>query len=131
MIRRLHWRKGPIDKKEMKRLNGNTKYQLACFLDELLLFFINSFLLFPSHIKRIILCFVYSDDHQPTFVHTSLKEENLQHPHVIDIHPSQPAHKDELCIQVLPEHDQLSSFEEDKTDSKLLLRSQHLLPPPL
>ena len=74
MIRRLHWRMGPIDKKEMKRLNGNTKYQIACFLYELLLFFISSFLLFPSHIKRIILCFVYSNDHQPTFVHPFLEE---------------------------------------------------------
>ena len=104
MIRRLDWRKGPIDKKEMKRLNGNTRYQLACFLYELFLLFINSLLLFPSHIKRIILCFVYSDDHQPTFVHPSIKEKNLQLPYVIDvdsISSPNPAHKDELCIQIL------------------------------
>ena len=108
MIRRLHWRKGPIDKKEMKRLNGNTRYQLACFLYKLLLFFISSFLLFPSHIKRIILCFVYLDDHQPTFVHPSLKEENSQPSYVIDVdHISspQPAHKDEICIQIISEFD--------------------------
>ena len=105
----------------MKRLNGNTKYQLACFLYELLLFFISSFLLFPSHIKRIILCFVYSDDHQPTFVHPSLKEENLQPPYVIDVDPissPQPAHKDELCIPILYYFNRPCNLEEIKNGSK-------------
>ena len=121
MIRRLHWRKGPIDKKEMKRLNGNTKYHLACFLYKLLLLFISSFLLFPSHIKRIILCIVYSDDHQPTFVHPSLKEENSQPSYVIDVDPIsslQPAHKYEHYIQIIVEFNQPSDLEEIKTNSK-------------
>ena len=120
MIKRLHCRKGPIDKKEMKKLNGNTRYHLACFLCELFLFFIGSFLLFPSHIKRIILYFVYSDDHQPTFVNPFLEEENLQPPHVIDVDPissPQPAHKDEFCIQFLSEFNQPCNLEEIKTDS--------------
>ena len=104
MIRRLHWRKGPIDKKEMKKLNGNTRYHLASFLYELFLLFINPFLYFPLNIKRIIFCFVYSDDHQPNFVYPSLEQENLHPPYVVYVDPissPQPTHKDELCIQNL------------------------------
>ena len=63
----------PIDKK----MKGMARYQLMSFLHELLLFFISSFLFFPSHIKRIILCFVYSVDHQPSFIYLSLEEEEL------------------------------------------------------
>ena len=76
----------------MKKLNGNTRYLLAILLYEIFMFFINSFLYFPLHIKRIILCFVYSDDHQPTFVYPYLEEENLQPPYIVDVilylHPS-------------------------------------------
>ena len=78
-------------------------------------------MLFPSHIKRIILCFVYSDDHQPTFVHPFLEEENLHPPHVIDVDPissPQPAHKDEHYIQIIVEFNQPSDLEEIKTNSK-------------
>jgi hypothetical protein len=55
------------------------------FLHELLLFFINSFFLFPSHVKRIIWCFVYSDDHQHTFVYPSLQEESFSHNCVVEV----------------------------------------------
>jgi hypothetical protein len=55
------------------KMKGMTRYQLMSFLHELLLFFINSFLFFPSHIKRIILCFFYSVDHQPSFIYPSLE----------------------------------------------------------
>ena len=130
MIRRLHWRKGPIDKKEMKRLNGNTKYQLACFLYELFLFFISSFLLFPSHIKRNILCFVYSDDHEPTFVHPYLKEEICSIAMLlIFIHPS-------LLIRMSFAFKSFLNMISLVALSKIklirnLLRSQNLLPSPL
>ena len=78
-------------------------------------------MLFPSHIKRIILCFVYSDDHQPNFVYPSLEEENLHPPHVVDVDPmysSHPVHKNEFCIQIPSEFNQSCNFEEVKTDSK-------------
>jgi hypothetical protein len=65
-----------VDRK-MTMGKGMTRYQLMSFLHELLLFFISSFFLFPSHIKRIILCFVSSDEHQPYFIYPSLLEENL------------------------------------------------------
>jgi hypothetical protein len=54
-------------------------------LHELLLFFINSFFLFPSRIKRIILCFVYSDDHHPSFIYPSLEEEDLHTACIVDV----------------------------------------------
>ena len=78
-------------------------------------------MMFPSCIKRIILCFVYLDDHQPTFVYPSLEEENFQPLYVVDvdlISSPQPAHKDELCIQIIYEFDQPCNVEETKTDSK-------------
>jgi hypothetical protein len=89
------------------------------FLHELLFFFINSFLSFPLHIKRIILCFVYSDDHQQSFVYPSLEEDDLHSACVVDVdHISSPHpfHKDDVCIQVLPEIDQPCNREDDETD---------------
>jgi len=92
------------------------------FLHEILLFFIISFVLFPSHIKRIILCFVYSDDHKPTFVYPSLQEENLQPPYVVDVDPislPQPIHKYELYFQIPLESNHSCNLEEIETDEKL------------
>jgi hypothetical protein len=83
-IQRLHWRKDPADKK-MKIWKGKTRYHIIRFLHELLSFFISTFLLFPLHVNRIILCFVYSDDHQYPFVYPSLKEEGLQPVCVVDV----------------------------------------------
>jgi hypothetical protein len=78
-------------------------------------------MLFPSHVKRIIFCFVYSDHHHPSFIYPFLEEEILQPPYVVDVDPislPQPVHKDELCIQISPETDQPYNLEEIKTDSK-------------
>ena len=91
------------------------------FLHEVLFFFIDSFFLFPSHIKRIIFCFVYSDDHQPTFVYPSLEEGNLQRSYVVDVDPIsslQPVHKNEFCIQIPSEFDEPCNLEVVETDSK-------------
>jgi hypothetical protein len=91
------------------------------FLHELLFLFIISFLSFPLHIKRIILCFVYSDDHQPSFIYPSLEEEDMPSSCVVDVDfvsSPQPIHKDELCIEIPPEFDQPCNLEEVETDSK-------------
>jgi hypothetical protein len=69
------------------------------FLHEVLFFFINSFLSFPSHIKRIILFFVYLDDNNPSFIHPSLEEEDMPSSCVVDFDPvssPQPIHKSEI-----------------------------------
>jgi hypothetical protein len=90
-------------------------------LHELLLFFINSFFLFPSHIKRIILCFVYSDDHQPSFIYPSLEEEDLHIACIVDVDSvfsPKPVHKDDLCIQIPLDFDQPCNLTEVETDSK-------------
>jgi hypothetical protein len=105
----------PIDRK----MKGMTRYQLMSFLHELLLFFISSFLFFPSHIKRIILCFVYSVDHQPSFIYPSLEEEDLLYACVVDvdsISSSQPTHKDDLHIETPPELSHPCSPEEVEID---------------
>jgi hypothetical protein len=85
----------------MKIRKGMTKDHLISFLHEILLFFISSFLSFPLHIKRIILFFVYSNDHKPSFVYPYLEEESLHSSCVIDVdHVSSPQliEKDEVHI---------------------------------
>jgi hypothetical protein len=78
-------------------------------------------MLFPSHVKRIILCFVYSDDHHPSFIHPSLEKKEILQPYVVDVDPissSQPVSKDELCIPIPPESDHSCDFVEVEIDSK-------------
>jgi hypothetical protein len=118
----------PVDKKMTIR-KGMTRYQLMSFLHELLFFFINSFLSFPLHIKRIILCFVYSDDHQPSFIYPSLEEEDLPSACVVDVDlvsSPQPIHKDELCIEIPLEFDHPCNLEEVEL-IQILLLSHHLM----
>src|SRR5713226_9794364 len=71
----------------MKKPNGKTGYQLVTFLHEVLFLFISSFLSFPLHVKRIIFCFVYSDDHKPSSTYPSLEEENMHSSCFIDVDP--------------------------------------------
>jgi len=90
-------------------------------LHGLLLLFIISFFLFPSHIKRIILCFVYSDDHQSSFIYPSLEEEYLHIACIVDvdsIFSPNPIHKYDLCIQIPPDFDQPCNLTKFETDSK-------------
>jgi hypothetical protein len=104
----------------MKRLNSKSRYQFISLLYELLLFFISSFILFPSHVKIIILCFVYSEDYQPSFINPSL-EEDLQPACIVEVKSvfvPQFIYKNDLCIQIPSESDQPCNLEEIKTDSK-------------
>ena len=71
----------------MKKPNGKTGYQLVTFLHEFLFLFISYFLAFPLHVKRIIFCFVYSDDHKPSGTYPSLEEEILHSSCFIDVDP--------------------------------------------
>jgi hypothetical protein len=108
---------------------GKTRYQFRSLLHEILFFFISSFLSFPSHIKRIILCFVYSDVLKPSFVHPSLDEESIPPSSVVDtdLVPSPlPIHKNEICIASPLEIDHSCSPEEVENNSQ---SSQILLPP--
>jgi hypothetical protein len=100
-----------------KGMNG---YHLMRFFHELLFLFISSFLSFALHIKRIILCFVYSDDHHPSFIYPSLEEEDLPSSCVVDvdlISSPQPIHKDELFIEIPLEFDHPYNLEEVEIDS--------------
>jgi hypothetical protein len=107
-------------------MEGKNRYQFISFLHELLFFFISSFLSFPLHIKRIILCFVYSDDHKPSFVYPSLEEEGIHFACVVDVdHVSspQPIEKNEVYISIPPEIAHPYSHGNDEIDlpSKVLL----------
>jgi hypothetical protein len=71
------------------------------FILEIMFLFIISFLSLPSHIKRIILCFVYSNDNRPSFIYPSLEEENMPSSCVVDtdfVSSPLPIHKSEICI---------------------------------
>jgi hypothetical protein len=73
------------------------------------------FCLFPSHIKRIILCFVYSYDHHPYFIYPSLEEEDLHTACIVDVDSvslPQPVHKDDNFIQISFEFDQPCNLED-------------------
>jgi hypothetical protein len=105
----------------MKRLHFKSKYQFISLLHELLLFFINSFMLFPLHVKRIIFCFVYSEDYHPVFIYPSLEETETPQPYAIDvdlISSSQLALKNESCIPIPLAFDHFSDFVEIEIDSK-------------
>ena len=85
-----------------------------------MLFFISSFILFPSHVKRIILCFVYSEDYQPSFINPSL-EEDLQPACIVEVESvcvPQLIYKKDLCIQIPSESNQPCNLEKIKIDSK-------------
>jgi hypothetical protein len=100
---------------------GKTRYQSMSFLHEVMFLFINSFLSFPSHIKNIILCFVYSNDNKPSFIHPSLEEEDMPSSCVVDVdHVSSlhPIHKSEICIVSPLEIDHPGSLEEVENDSQ-------------
>jgi hypothetical protein len=78
-------------------------------------------MLFPSHVKRIILCFVYSENHHLSCIYPTLEEESLQPTYIVDVDSialPQPIPKDELCIQIPFESDQPCNLEEIKIDSK-------------
>jgi hypothetical protein len=105
----------------MKRLNFNSRYQFISFLHELLYFFITSFILFPSHVKRIIFCFVYSKNHHSPCIYPTLKKEILQlacTTEVSSITLPQHIHKDEFCIPFSLESNNPSDFVDVEIDSK-------------
>jgi hypothetical protein len=102
-------------------MNSKSRYQFISLLHELLLFFISSFMLFPSHVKRIIFCFVYSENHHPSCMYPSIEEEYLHTTYIVDVDSvslPQPIHKDDHCIQIPPEFDQSCNLIEVETDSK-------------
>jgi hypothetical protein len=109
----------PVDRK-MTIPKGKTRYQFMSFILEILFLFISSFLSLPSHIKRIILCFVYSDDNRPSFIYPSLEEENMPSSCVVDtdlMSSPMPIHKSEICIASPLEIDHPCSTEEVENSS--------------
>ena len=78
-------------------------------------------MLFPSRVKRIIFCFVYSENHHPSYIYPSLEEEDLHTAYIVDVdsvHIPQLVHKDDHCIQISLESNQPCNHTEVKTDSK-------------
>jgi hypothetical protein len=108
-----------VDRK-MTIPKGKTRYQFIIFIHEILFLFLSLFLSFPSHIKRIILCFVYSYDNRPSFIYPSLEEENIPSSCVVDtdlVCSPLPIHKSEICIASPLEIDHPCSHEEVENNS--------------
>jgi hypothetical protein len=77
-------------------------------------------MLFPLHVKRIIFCFVYSENHYPSCIYPKLEEEILQ-PYILDvdsISSSPSILKNEFCNSIFPDFDKPCDLEEIKIDSK-------------
>ena len=102
----------------MKKPNGKIGYQLVTFLHEVFFLFICSFLSFPLHVKRIIFCFAYSDDHKPSSTYTSLEEENLHSSCFIDVDPipSFEIHVHDIHIPISLEVDYFGHLVENKSN---------------
>jgi len=106
----------------MKRLKSKPRYQFISLLHELLLFFITSFILFPSRVKRIIFCFVYSENHYPSCTYSSLEEEILQ-PCIADVDSvvlPQPIHRDDQRVSFPSKSEQPCDFEKIEIVSNLV-----------
>jgi len=92
----------------MKARKGKTRYQLISFFHEILFFFISLFQSFPLHVKRIILCFVYSYDCKPTNAYSSLSNEYLFSSCTIDLNiilSCEPIDKVEVYVSISHEVD--------------------------
>ena len=77
----------------------------------------------------IILCFVYLDDNNPSFIYPSLEKEDMHSSCVVDadlVSSPQPIHKSEICIGFPLEIDQpynLLGVENDSKPSQISLPS--------
>jgi hypothetical protein len=92
----------------MKGRQRQSTYQVISFFQKLILFFHSFFLYFPSHVRRIILYFVYSNGHKPTIVYPSLEKDNLHYSCIVyvDPIPSVETHEeDDVHISISPEPD--------------------------
>ena len=77
-------------------------------------------MLFLLHVKRIIFCFVYSENHHSSYIYPSL-EEDLQPACIVEVKSvflPQFIYKNDLCIQIPSEYDHPCNLEEIKIDSK-------------
>jgi hypothetical protein len=109
----------PVERK-MTISKGKTSYWFMSFIHEIMFLFINSFLSFPSHTKRIIIFFIYSNDNRPSFIYPSLEEENIPCSFVVDtdlMFSPLPIHKIEICIASPLEIDHPCSPEEVENNS--------------
>jgi hypothetical protein len=107
----------------MEGRHKKSKFQDISFLQEIIYFFISSFLSFPSYIRRVILFFVYSDDHIPTTVYPYVEEEGIHSSYIVDVDPSPSyeTYENNFFIQILPKHDQPCNHVNDTIDSQISL----------
>ena len=102
----------------MKKPNGKTGYQLVTLLHEVLCLFISSFMSFPLQVKRIIFCFIYSNDHKPSSIYPSLEEESIPSSCFIDVDPipSFEIHVHDIHIPISLEVDYFGHLVENKAN---------------
>ena len=61
--------------KKMRKYFGKYRYQSLNLLKEVLFFIISLVVYFPLHIKKIISCFIFSEDYKAKNVHSLLEKE--------------------------------------------------------
>ena len=77
-------------------------------------------MIFPSCVKIIILCFIYSGVYRSSFINPSI-EEYLQPACIVEgesVCMPQLIYKNDYCTQIPSKSDQLCNLEETKIDSK-------------
>ena len=92
---------------------GKFRDQVLNFFLELVLFILHSFLNFPAHNRRIIICFVYSKDHQLALAYSFFKQVDLPPSHFIDVkdlHPLRTLEEDEVHIHFLNQSEPYDSL---------------------
>ena len=95
---------------------GKFRDQVLNFFLELVLFILHSFLNFPAHIRRIIIFFEYSKDHQQALAYSFFKQVDLPPSHVIDvkyIHPLQTHEKYEVHKHFFNQPEPYDSLSQD------------------
>jgi hypothetical protein len=83
--------------------------------------FINTFISFPLHIKRILIYFVYLYVSKPYFIFPSLEEDDMTSSCIVNVDlvsSPQPIHTSEICIGFPLEFDHPSNLEGVEHDSK-------------
>jgi hypothetical protein len=85
-IQRIHWRMRPVDR-DMEEQYGKIRYLRFSLVQEVLFFFINTFLSFPKFFKRIFLHLLCSNESQrSTLVYPSFQTVGIPPSCIADIH---------------------------------------------
>ena len=104
--------------KKMKKYHGRNMYQNLHFLKEVLFFTVSLVVYFPFYIKRIVSCFIFSEDYKTQNVN-SLLEKYFACIINFDTSVSPKHERREDCFITIPEDNQSQSGHKGDDSSSL------------